>query len=208
VRLGEVAAGFAQETLEHGAASEQVELVARGFGIGGLGAKSFASGAEPVEPSGVFGAELLLEFFAEALRERGRFAVGRDGDLEIATVNDGAVIKMAVIDVVDGIAEDVAVIGFGKDSGIYFFQRSCRDDQEPVVEVDGLKGFGEPFDATIANKLSEIAIDFGGDDRDFGARFEQARNFGSGDDAATDDENAAVFEFKESGKQAHRSSTE
>ena len=38
-----------------------------GFGVGGMGAKVFADGAERIEPSGVFGAELILQFLAEAL---------------------------------------------------------------------------------------------------------------------------------------------
>ena len=41
-----------------------MELVLGGFGVGGLGAEGFAGGTEPVEPGGVFGAELLFQLFA------------------------------------------------------------------------------------------------------------------------------------------------
>ena len=66
----------------------------------------------------VFGAELLFEFFAEALGERGAFAVGGNGDLEIAALDDRAVVEVAVIDVVDGVAEDVALVGFAINLGV------------------------------------------------------------------------------------------
>src|SRR5271166_4997319 len=111
-------ASVLEEAVEHGTAGQEMEPALGGFGIGGLGAEDFAGGAEPIEPGGVLGSELLLEFLAEALGERGTFAVGGDGDLEIAALDDGAVVEVAVVDVVDGVAEDAALVGFEEDGGV------------------------------------------------------------------------------------------
>ena len=82
------------------------------------GANLLARFAEGIEPAGVFGWILLLQFFAHALGESGAFSVGGDGDLQIAALHDGAVVKMAVRDVVHGVAEDATGLRFLKDGGV------------------------------------------------------------------------------------------
>ena len=88
------------------------------FGIG-CGAQFFASFAEGIQPHGVLARILLLQFFTQSLRERRAFAVGGDGDLQIAALHDGAVIKVAVRNVVHGIAENAARIGCLKHSRVH-----------------------------------------------------------------------------------------
>ena len=168
---------FAEKALEHGAASQKMELVLGGFAIRGLRAKCLASCSEPDEPGGVFGSKLLLQLFAETLGESGAFTVGGDGDLEITALDDGAVIKMAVLDVINRIAENVEFVGFLENGFVNVTKRGGGDDQEHAVEIGWLEGFREPIDLTIANVFGEIAIEFGGDDGDASASFEKRGNF-------------------------------
>jgi hypothetical protein len=71
---------------------------------------------------------LFFEFLAKALGKSRAFAVGGDGDLEITALDDGAVVEVAVVDVVDGVAEDVAAVGFAIDVGVEIAERGGGDD--------------------------------------------------------------------------------
>src|ERR1700736_1015417 len=75
------------------------------FWIGGA-AKFLPSFAQGIQPRRVFGGVLLLQFFSETLCEGGTFSVCRDGNLQIAALDDGAIVEMAVSNVVDGVAEN------------------------------------------------------------------------------------------------------
>ncbi len=168
-----------------------------------MSAQSFASGAEPFEPGYVFGTELLLEFPAKALSERGAFAVSGDGDLEIATLDDGAVIEMAVIDVVNGVAEDVASVGFGKDLSVEITDGCSSDDEEYAGEIFGMEGLGRPIKLAITEKFGEGRVEFRRNDAECGAGFEKTGYFLRGNGATANDEDAAVGEFQEGRKEAH-----
>ena len=128
--FGVLGGRIAQEFFEHGAAGEEMKPLLGEFGLGVLRAEDLASCAEPIEPGGIFGAELCLEFLAQALGQGGAFAVGGNADLEIAALDDGAVVEMAVVDVIGGIAEDVAGFGFLEDGGVDFGDGSGGDDEE------------------------------------------------------------------------------
>ncbi len=65
--------------------------------------------AEIREPWAQIGGQLLVDFTAQALREGGAFAGSRDGDLQIAAADHGAEEEIAVGNVVDAVAEDVAL---------------------------------------------------------------------------------------------------
>ena len=192
-----------EEAFEHGLAGQGVEPTLGGFGIVGLGAESLAGGAEPIEPAGVFGPELFFEFLAEALGKRGAFAVGGDGDLEIATLDDGAVVEVAVVDVVYGVAEDVAVVGFAVDLGVEIAKRGGCNDEEGAVEIGGLEGFGGPVDLAVADPLGQLGGELWGDYVDVGAGFEETRDFLCGDGTAAYDEDSAICEFQECGEEGH-----
>ena len=199
-----------QKFLETGLAGKQMEPALGSFGVGAgrLRAKQVTGNAEPFEPGSVFGTELLFEFKAEALGKSRTFAVGGDGDLQIAALDDGAVVKMAVVDVVDGIAENVAAFGFGEDGGVEFANRSGGDHEECSNEIVGSKRFGMPVDFAAADIFGEMWMEFGRDDADTRASLEKRGNFLCGDGAAADDDDESVFKFEEGGEKAHRSSTE
>ncbi len=60
-----------------------------------------------------------------------------------------------------------------------------------------------PVDFAAADVLGELRVEFGRDDADASAGSEERRDLLRGDGAATDDDNEAVFEFKEGGKEGH-----
>jgi len=165
------------------------------FRFGVLRAEDLTSGAEPFEPGGVFGAELLFEFLAKALGERGAFAVGGDGDLEVAALDDGAVEEVAIIGVVDGVAEDAAGFGFAEDGGVDFGDGGGGDDEESTGQVAGFVEFGPPVEMVSADLGGERGAEARGDEADAGAGFEEGGEFGFGESAATDDDDLTVFEF-------------
>jgi hypothetical protein len=184
-----------------------VELALGGFRVGGVGAENFAGSAEPVEPGSELGAKLIFEFGAKVLGERGTFAARGDGNLEIAALDDGAVVEVAVLVVVDSVAENVAFVGFAIDEFVETAERGGGDDEEFAVEVVWLEGSGEPSDLPVVDAFGEFGRESGGDHGDARAGGEEAGDFGRGDGAATDDEDGAVVEFEESRKEGHRSST-
>ena len=134
----------------------------------------------------------MFEFFAETLSQGGAFAVGGDGDLEIAALDDRAVVEVAVVDVVHGVAEDVALVGFAIDLGVEIAERGGGDYEEGVVEILWLERFWRPSDLLVADSFGELGREFGRDYVDLGAGFEEAGDFLGGDPAAADDEDSAV----------------
>ena len=123
--------------------------------------------------------------------------------MQIAALDDGAVVEVAVVDVVDGVAEDVAAVGFGEDFGVEFSDGSGGDDEERALEIFRFERFGAPIVLLGADEFDEGGIELGSDNVHVGSGFEETGNFLGGDDASADDEDAAVGEFKEGGKEGH-----
>src|SRR6266852_1726265 len=168
-----------------------------------LGAEHIARDAEPLDPCGVLGAELLLKLLAQSLRECRAFSVGGDGDLQVAALDDRAVVEMAVFDVVHGVAEQAALVGFLKHLLIHRALRGGCDNQKCAVQVFAFKTFWAPIDLPITYPLAKLWIDLRSHDANFGAGIQQAGNFIGGDGASADNQNAAAFEFQECGKKRH-----
>jgi len=189
--------------LEHGAAGEKMQPLFGEFGLGFLRAEELTGGTEPIEPGGVFGAELFREFLAEALSEGGAFAVRGDGDLEIAALDDGAIVEVAVGDVVNGVAEDVAGFGLLEDGGVDFGDGSGGDNEEGAGEIAGFVEFGRPVEIVGADLGVEMGIEARGDDANAGAGFEEGGEFGLGERTTADDDDLAVLEFEECGEEGH-----
>src|SRR4029077_15343752 len=95
----------------------------------GVVAKLLASLAQGIQPRGIFRGILLLQFFSQTLCERWAFSVGRDGNLQIAAMHNGAVVEMAVGDVIDGVAEAAAALGALEHRGVHRRNRSRSDYQ-------------------------------------------------------------------------------
>jgi hypothetical protein len=123
--------------------------------------------------------------------------------LEIAALDDGAIVEVAVVDVVDGVAEDVALVGFAIDLGVEVAKRGGGDYEEGAGEIIGFEEFWRPGDLVVANAFRQIGREFGADNVDMGAGLEEAGDFLGGDGASAYDEDAAVGEFQECGEQGH-----
>ena len=67
--------------------------------------------AEFFHPARVPRTELPLKFLAQAVGKFGTVPSGRDGDLEVPTPDDGRVKEVAVLRVVDGVAQNAASAG-------------------------------------------------------------------------------------------------
>ena len=104
-------AGSAQE-LPIGAAGGEAAQLLQSLGRGGTtGEKVVPLSAEFFDPLSVLGAELPLEFLAQPVRQFGAMPSGRDGDLKVPALDDGRVIEVAVLRIVDGIAQHAAPTG-------------------------------------------------------------------------------------------------
>src|SRR5258708_31128629 len=124
--------------------------------MGVRGSKMSARGAGPFEPHFVLGAELCFQFLPQALRERRALAVCGNGDLEIAALHDGAVIKMAVFDIIHGVAENSAGLSFSENRIVHAGSGSGRDNKISAEQIAGLEDFWQPFPLTLPNPLGEL----------------------------------------------------
>src|SRR2546430_16011434 len=106
---------FAEEGFESVGAGEIVEEALALLGIHVGGEEFFALLAELLEPDFVFGAELLFEFFAEALGQGGALAGSGHGDLERAALDRKSVVEVAKLRNVHDVAEDAAAASLGVD---------------------------------------------------------------------------------------------
>jgi len=115
--------------------------------------------------------------------------------LEIAALDDGAIVEVAAVNVVDGVAENVVLFGGVVDRFVYLREGGGGDDQEGALEVIGGEEFFNPNEFTGAVAILEFGGEGGGHYCDACAGLQEAGNFGSGDGATTDDEDRAVVEF-------------
>src|SRR4051812_9922675 len=83
-----------------------VKHVATSLRIKGMSKKNSTHISEPVQPVGVRGVEPLLEFLTNALCECRTMASGGYGDLQIASLHNGRIVKVATVRLVHGVAED------------------------------------------------------------------------------------------------------
>ena len=89
-------------------AGQGVQDSFRAFRVWGFGAQDGARCAQFFQPFGVVFAVGFFQFHTDTLGQGGAFAVGGDGQLQIAALDDGAIVEMAVFDVIDSVAEDAA----------------------------------------------------------------------------------------------------
>lgn len=80
----------------------------------------------------IFGTEVALDAFAQAHRERRRYTVGGDGDGQIAIAMEGAEAEPAMLGIIDGIAQDVAVLAKAEDLRV---AGKAGDDQKAPGEI-------------------------------------------------------------------------
>jgi len=136
----------AEEGFEGVGAGEIVEEALALFWFHAGGEKFGALFAELLEPGFVFGAELFLEFFAEALGERGALAGSRDRDLQRAALRNGRVVEVAKRGKVQDVAGEAAGASFGGNVLLQFGVGRGGDDEVHAVEIGWLERARESFD--------------------------------------------------------------
>ena len=193
---------FAEEGFEGVGAGEIVEEASALFGIHLGGEKFLAFFAELPKPGFVFRAELLFEFFAEALGQGGTLAGSGDRDLERATLHYGGVVEVAELGHVDDVAEDAAPSSLGENVFVEFLRMGGGNDEKHSVEVGGLKPTREALDLPRGGPEAYLPGGFRSDDTDFGRGVEQAGDFSLGDRTRADDEAGASGELDEDWKEA------
>src|SRR5580658_5716008 len=105
---------FSKKLLEHRPARQFVQQFLCGVRTRSIRTKSFTRGTQPLQPYFIFGTEFRLEFHAKPLRERRALAVRGDGNLQVAALDYGSIVKMAMLGVIDGVAQDSARIRLAK----------------------------------------------------------------------------------------------
>src|SRR5579859_165221 len=166
-------------------------------------AQSLACRPKPFEPGLIFRAELRLEFLAKPLRERGTLAIGGDCDLQIAALNDSSVIKVAMLNVVHGVAQRSSRFGATKNGFVHAWGGSCRYHQKCIVQVPWFKFSWQPVDLSEAYPFGNLHGDGRRDEPKFCPSGQQAGNLCFRDMPAANDNNQPPFQLQENGKEAH-----
>jgi hypothetical protein len=153
--------------------------------------------AEILEPVTKVLRELRIDFAAEALGYCGAFARGGNCDLKIAAADHGAEKEIAVGNVVDAVAWDVASDAALIDSGVDFGGVGGGDDEEIAVEIGKFEAAVGPFELAIFGELLDFGMGLGGDYAEVEAGGEEAADFLERDVACSDEKAVAVGEFQE-----------
>jgi hypothetical protein len=91
-----------------------MEQLLPGFHIENGCVQLFARDAQLFNPGFVFGAKLFFQFLAQALCERWTLAIRRNRDLKITAIYYSGVIEVAIVRIVDRVAENIAQTRFLK----------------------------------------------------------------------------------------------
>jgi hypothetical protein len=83
--------------------------------------------------------------------------------LEIAALDDGAVVKVAVAGVVDSVAENVPGFGFAEDRSVDLGDGSGGDDEGSAGQIAWFVEFGPPIEIEGADLGGEIGVEARGD---------------------------------------------
>ena len=182
---------------------ELVQEEAAGF-VEGFGGDDFTAEVTEVgEPVPEVERELVVQLSAKLLGEGGRVPGGGDGDLEVAATDDRREVEVAERRVVDGVADDAFLGGFGEDGTI-----DCRvvgggDDEEGIVEVAVFVWALEQRYLAIGGEFGDYRVSLRGDDGDAGVGGAERRDLRLGQMACADDDAWATGEFEEDRKECH-----
>src|SRR5271168_681349 len=139
----------------------------------------------------IFG-QLLVDLAAKSLGDGGAFSRSRDGDLQVASADDGAKIKVAVGNVIHTIANDVSFDTAPINSGVDHRRISRGDDKEVAVEVEDFEAALKPFELTFGGELLDFGPGMGGDHSELDPGLEQAAYLFERDVARADEQAAAA----------------
>ena len=128
------------------------------FSAGMRGEDFAAQRAELREPRAEILGKLLVDFAAQPLSNGRAFAGRRDGDLQVAAADHRAEEEVAVGNVVDAVAGDVARKGFAIDRRVDFGHIGSGDDDEVAVEIGGRKFTLDQFQFSLGGELADFRM--------------------------------------------------
>ena len=99
--------------------------------------------------------KLLVDLAAQALRESRAFAGRGDGDLQVAAADHRTEEEIAVGNIVDAVARNVARHGFAINCRIDFGHIGSGDNDEVAIEIGGTKLALDPFELAFGGELRE-----------------------------------------------------
>jgi len=141
-----------------------------------------------IDPGAPLWTELLFKLAAQAGGKRGAAAAGGDGDLQRAAADNGGIDEVAVLRIVNRVAEDAARGAGTKDSGIGLARAGSCDSEKSAVEIASGKGVATPNEHAGACVTLYGWKGPGADNRDGGAAGEEAVDLCGGHLAGTDDD--------------------
>jgi hypothetical protein len=159
------------------------------------GSEFFALLAEFRDPRFVLRAKLLFEFLANALRQCGTLAAGRDRDLQVSTSNYSGVIEIAICRIIDCVAENPSGVRFGKYARVHIARRGSDDDEELPLQIGGFELTLMPIDRSSGSPLANLRRGLRSDDLYRGALDEQPLNLALSDNSGADYQARPRLEF-------------
>jgi hypothetical protein len=144
----------------------------------------------------------MLELDADTLRKCRAVARRRDSNLQVAAVDHGRIIKVAVIDIVDRVDEDAARVGLAVyGAGDRF--RHGGDHESRAVQIGRLEFALTPGDPAIAGERLNCRGGSRRNDRHRCPGRQQSADLGLTDGPSPDKKDWASFELHENGEQGH-----
>ncbi len=121
--------------------------------------------------------------------------------MQRTTANHSSVVEVAVLGIVDRIAENRVFVGEAIDQMIDFGHVGCGDHEKDTVEIGRIERFLSPGDLSSTGEFVDVGVHFRGNDVNLGFREQQAFDLRLGDIASADHEDSATAELQKYGKQ-------
>ena len=130
----------------------------------------------------------FLEFSSKLGSISGAFAVGADGDLEIASPDRGGDVEVAQIGDVNDVAEDLERFAVIEYLLIEVLIVCCGDHECGAFNAFFFVALLADIKGDAFEKLFEMRVDLFGDDGDLGLGVDERSDFGDGEGACTDND--------------------
>jgi hypothetical protein len=172
-----------------------------GFHLGDLAAEV----AEVRKPVASIEGKLRVDLLTQTLSKGWTGAGGGDGNLQVATADDGGEVEIAVGWIVDCVADDVFGLGLQIDGAVDGGVVGGGDDKEGAgKDIAGGKLALMPANFTGGSKVLNASTGCGRDDGDGSVGGAEGLDFGFSQVASANDDAGAGGEFKKDGKKVHR----
>jgi hypothetical protein len=170
------------------------------FRAGMRGEDLAAEFAEVGEPGTEILGQLLVNLAAKSLGKGGAFSGSGNGDLEVAAGDDGAEEEIAIGNIVNAVAEDVALEGSGVYGLVDDGRVCCGDDDEIAVEVGEIEGALDDGELAFLCELADFRTNLRRDYVETETGLKERADLLEGHVACADQQTGTAFEFEEDGE--------